>query len=66
MTKEEINKEENRLVSTYNITSTHAGCYMCNFGDKYICVEHNGGCKSLEKCRSIYEKEKMNGAVNQR
>lgn len=60
MTKEEINKEENRLVSAYNITSTHAGCYMCNFEDKYICVEHNGGCKSLDKCRSIYEKEMNN------
>ena len=60
MTKEDINKEENRLISTYNITSTHAGCYMCNFEDKYICVEHNGGCKSLDKCRSIYEKEMNN------
>ena len=64
MTHKEIEQEENRLASTYNITNVHAGCYMCNFKDEYICVKHNGGCKNISKCRSIFEKEKMNGAVN--
>lgn len=53
----EIEKEQNRLTSIYNITNVHAGCYMCNFENKYICVEYNGGCSGLDKCRSIYEKE---------
>lgn len=57
MDYEEIEKEQNRLSSIYNISKVHAGCYMCNFENKYICVEHNGGCKGLDKCRSIYEKE---------
>lgn len=37
----EIEKEQNRLSSIYNITNVHAGCYMCNFENKYICVKHN-------------------------
>ena len=53
----EIEKEEQRLVSIYNISSGHAGCYMCNFGDKYICEVYNGGCEDLDKCKSIYKKE---------
>ena len=30
-----IEKEQNRLASTYNITNIHAGCYMCNFENEY-------------------------------
>ena len=60
MDYKKIEKEQNRLSSIYNITNVHAGCYMCNFENKYICVEHNGGCSGFDKCRSIYEKEHRN------
>ena len=52
-----LEKEKNKLASTYNITNVHAECYLCNYKDKYICTEFNGGCDSLDKCSSIYEKE---------
>lgn len=54
-----IEKEQNRLVSTYNITNVHAGCYMCNFENEYICHKVNGGCKNISKCREIFKKEKL-------
>ena len=50
-------KEMNRLASTYGITDTHAGCYMCNYEDKFICHEYNNGCESVDKCKEIFEKE---------
>ena len=57
MDNKEIKKEQDRLASTYGITNVHAGCYMCNFGSKYICEEHNGGCSGFDKCRDIHRKE---------
>lgn len=50
----------NRLSTLHNITETHAGCYICNYGDEFICHEFNNGCDSVDKCRSIYEKENSN------
>lgn len=32
------------------------GCYLCNFEDPYICKEYNGGCKSIDICKSIKNK----------
>ena len=54
---EEYNSELNRISSTYQIREDHAGCYMANYENQYICHEYKGGCKSLEKCREIREKE---------
>ena len=49
--------ERDELISRHNITKLHAECYMCNFGDPYLCYEYNGGCKSRKQCESIYKKE---------
>ena len=50
--------EQDRIVSTYRVDVVHAGCYLSNGGnDKYICHEYNGGCKHLEQCKEIREKE---------
>lgn len=47
----------NRISATYQITNDHAGCWLSNFEDDYICHKHNGGCKNIAKCREIFEKE---------
>lgn len=53
----EFEEKVNRLVISHNITETHAGCYLCNYDDKFICHEFNNGCESIDECRNIYEKE---------
>lgn len=57
MSYKEFEKEKNRLASIYNISEIHADCYLCNYGDTFICHEFNNGCDCVEKCKSIYEKE---------
>lgn len=57
--QEKFEIEQNRLIATYEITSVHACCYMCNYEDDFICHQHNNGCDSVEECRRIYEKEKL-------
>lgn len=60
MNKEKLFEEKvNQLVGRHNITDIHAGCYLCNYGDKFICHEFNNGCDSVNKCKSIYENEKL-------
>lgn len=54
---EDFKEESKRLISEYEITETHAGCFLCNYEDRYICNEHNGGCRLLDKCKEINEKE---------
>lgn len=58
--KMQFEEEMNKLTSTYGISEHHAGCYICNYEDKFICHEFNNGCDSVDKCRSIYEKEMNN------
>ena len=53
----EIEKEQHRLSSIYNISEVHASCYMCNYEDEFICHKFNNGCDSIGKCKYIYEKE---------
>ncbi len=60
---EDFKEESKRLSSEYEITETHAGCFLCNYEDRYICNEYNGGCKSLDKCKEIYENECRRKAV---
>lgn len=50
--------ELNRISSTYQISEDHAGCYLSNYENEYICHKHNGGCKNIKWCREIREKEK--------
>lgn len=53
----EFEEKVNDLVKLHNITDVHAGCYLCNYDDKFICHEFNNGCESINKCRSIHEKD---------
>ncbi len=53
----DFEEETQKLSSAYGITETHAGCFLCNYEDRYICNEYNGGCGSLAKCKEIYRKE---------
>lgn len=46
-----------KIQSRYNIDFEHAACYICNFEDDFICYKHNDGCKNIELCKSIKEKE---------
>ncbi len=48
----------NRISTIYQISNDHAGCWLSNFEDDYICHRQNSGCKSINKCREIFEKEK--------
>ena len=52
-----FNTKVNELVSLYTITEDHAGCYLCNYEDDYICHKFNGGCKNAELCKRISESE---------
>lgn len=54
----------NRISTTYQITNDHAGCWLSNFEDDYICHKHNGGCKNIDKCREIFKKESINKIVD--
>lgn len=46
------------MCSTYQITEDHAGCYLSNYEDEYICHKYNGGCRHANKCKEISDKEK--------
>lgn len=50
--------QQKRLVDKYDITATHAGCYIVNFCDEYICRAYNGGCPQLGVCGKIEESER--------
>lgn len=50
-------KQHNRLTEKYEIHGAHAACYLCNFENDYICHQYNGGCKEIETCRSIHQRE---------
>lgn len=47
----------NEIQSKYNISFEHAGCYICNFEDDYICWKHNDGCRFIEECKNIKMKD---------
>lgn len=50
-------KQKDALMNEYGITANHAGCYLVNFCDEYICKAYNGGCPRLEVCGKIEESE---------
>ena len=41
----------------YDVSNDHAGCYLCNYEDDYICHKFNGGCKNVNVCAYIQETE---------
>ena len=41
------------ITNTYKIHGAHAGCYLCNFENEYICHQFNGGCDHIDECRFI-------------
>lgn len=45
------------LTSTYDIHGAHAGCYLCNFENDYICNQYNGGCPRRDVCERIRNEE---------
>ncbi|MFG6378350.1 MAG: hypothetical protein K1W19_08565 [Lachnospiraceae bacterium] len=47
----------NRISTAYQINKNHAGCWLSNFGNNYICHKHNGECKNNTECKEIFEKE---------
>lgn len=53
----DIEERVNRMSVTYQITNDHAGCWLSNFEDDYICHKNNGDCKNISKCREIFKKE---------
>lgn len=55
---EDFEAQQKRLVDKYDITATHAGCYIVNFCDEYICHAFNGGCPQLGACVKIEESER--------
>lgn len=55
---ESFEAQQKRLVDKYDITATHAGCYIVNFCDEYICYAFNGGCPQLGACVKIEESER--------
>lgn len=55
-TLEKFHAERGRLEATYGIKNTHAGCYLCNYGEAYMC----GKCKWAELCQVIHDGEKKN------
>lgn len=49
----------NGISTTYHITNDHAGCWLSNFEDDYICHKHNGECENIDKCREIFLKRRV-------
>jgi hypothetical protein len=56
--KKTFEDRANEISLMYEISFTHAGCYICNFEDDYMCHKFNGGCKNIELCRKIKEGDK--------
>lgn len=42
----------------HKITNEQAACYLSNYEDEYICHKHNGGCKNIDMCKKISNREK--------
>lgn len=60
MSWEKFDSDLKEIIDSCSVEKGHAGCYLCNFEDEYICYEYNGGCKKLNQCRDIREKLQQN------
>lgn len=47
--------DSEKLQNKFNITQSHAGCYLCNYRDKNICEYRNVKCKNIDICEQIYK-----------
>lgn len=47
----------NKISSLYTVSLDHAGCYLCNYENNYICHKFNGGCKNVNVCAYIRKTE---------
>lgn len=56
MSWEKFDSDLKEIIDSCSITEAHAGCYLCNFENEYICHIYNGGCKKIEQCKTIREK----------
>ena len=54
---EEYADAQRYLSEKYQINRHHAGCYLVNFEDDYICRKFNGGCENISKCRLMNKLE---------
>ena len=63
-TSDEYLKQHRYLTDKYGIHGAHAGCYLCNFENDYICHRCNGGCKRIHMCRDIREQERLKQATD--
>lgn len=54
---EEFHNERNKLNERFGINSIHAGCYLCNYGDRWLCNEREDGmgCRHLGQCEEMYD-----------
>lgn len=43
------------FTKNYKITEEHAGCFICNFEDDYICNTYNHGCDDHDRCKEIFD-----------
>lgn len=55
--KMNFQKELDRISGTYKISKGLAECYLLNFKNNFICCRYNNGCKYLDRCKEILEKE---------
>lgn len=53
----DFEEKVNEISIEHKVTDEHAGCYLSNFVDDY-CHKCIGGCKNINKCREIFDKEK--------
>ena len=49
----EFEKLKTRIKAEYNLTDVHAGCYICNYRDQYLCRN----CTGLDKCEEVHSAE---------
>lgn len=49
----EFEKLKARIKTEYDLTDVHAGCYICNYRDQYLCRN----CTGLDKCEEVYSAE---------
>ena len=49
--------QQKRIAETYNISDSHAGCYITHYPNINLC----GMCKKAELCRGIHKQEKEHG-----
>lgn len=50
-------EQHHKLTEKYGIHGAHAGCYICNFENDYLCHQWQGGCDQIDICRKIRDEE---------